>query len=457
MKKIILLLFTVISLSLFGQDNQVDSLTRLIKIASHDTVKIKLYQHLAEIDTDEKLAQHADEAALLIEKQLSILQKNSPAYFNILRFKAGNLENLGLVQQNKGDLSKAIDYHFQSLKIRESMQDKKSIGASLNNIGLIYSAMDQTDKALEFYEKSYDVCVKSGNTKMAAYALNGIADTYMHKQEYPKALKFYTKSMYMKKLINDKYGMSYSLNNIGVIYKKTGKLDSALFYFKKSLEMRKEINDRNGIVYSYINISRTLFVQNKLGEAKQFGEMALKISKELNFPNIIRYSADALQNIYEKQKKYEKAYEMLKISKEMGEIIVNDDTQKELLRKEMQYDYDKKNIADSIKTVEEKKLTSIKLKQEKNQRYLLYGGLALTLIFGGLMYNRFRITKKQKAIIEDQKRIVEKQKDIVEEKQKQVMDSIHYAKRIQQSLLPSEKYIEKQLTNIADKTNHRNG
>ena len=34
---------------------------------------------------------------------------------------------------------------------------------------------------------------------------------------------------------------------------------------------------------------------------------------------------------------------------------------------------------------------------------------------------------------------------IIEEKQKEIIDSIKYAKRIQQSLMPTEKYIEKSL------------
>lgn len=220
--------------------------------------------------------------------------------------------------------------------------------------------------------------------------------------------------------------------------KKLKQLDSAVIYFKKSLAIREEMNDRNGTVYSYINISRTLFAQNKLAEAKGYAEKALKISHELNFPNIIRFSAEALQNIYEKQKNFEQAYEMLKISKEMGEVIVNDETKKEMMQKEMQYIYDKKNIADSLKIVEEKKITSLQLKQEENQRYILYGGLAITLVFGGIMFNRFRLTNKQKNIIEQQKALVEL-------KQKEVMDSIHYAKRIQQSLLPTERYISRAL------------
>ncbi len=42
---------------------------------------------------------------------------------------------------------------------------------------------------------------------------------------------------------------------------------------------------------------------------------------------------------------------------------------------------------------------------------------------------------------------IEKQKELVEEKQKEIIDSIHYAKRIQIALLPSEKYIARRLNN----------
>ncbi len=435
MKKILILILTL-SLKVLSQNNSIDSLKTILKNTTSDSTKIRIYQLLAETDNEENLEKYADAQIILIEKQLSSLDKNSENYRSILVFKAAYYENMGLIEQNKGDLAKAIDYHFKALKLRETLSDDKAVGSSLNNIGLVYAALGENDKAQKFYEKSYETCTKSGNAKMAAYALNGIADIYMEKKEYKKALEIYKKSYAMKKTAEDKFGMSYSLNNIGVIYKKLGLLDSAVIYFKKSLKLREEINDRNGTVYSYINISRALFAQNKLAEAKKYAEKALTISRELNFPNIIRFSAEALQNIYEKQHNFEQAYEMLKISKEMGEIIVNDDAKKELMQKEMQYVYEKKNIADSIKVSEEKKITTYKLKQERNQRYVLYGGLGITLLFGFIMFNRFRLTKEQKNIIE-------RQKAIADIKQKEILDSIHYAKRIQQSLLPSEKYIER--------------
>jgi len=62
-------------------------------------------------------------------------------------------------------------------------------------------------------------------------------------------------------------------------------------------------------------------------------------------------------------------------------------------------------------------------------------------------YRSFRQKQKNNEIITLQKQEVEKQKDLVEAKQKEIVDSIHYAKKIQQSLLPTEKYIQRNLKN----------
>lgn len=47
-----------------------------------------------------------------------------------------------------------------------------------------------------------------------------------------------------------------------------------------------------------------------------------------------------------------------------------------------------------------------------------------------------------------QRKKISAQKDLIEDKQKEIIDSIHYAKRIQDSLLPTERYISKELTRL---------
>jgi hypothetical protein len=123
------------------------------------------------------------------------------------------------------------------------------------------------------------------------------------------------------------------------------------------------------------------------------------------------------------------------------------------MKRQTQREFDSRATADSIRISEEKKVAKILLEKKQTQRYALFAGLGMIAFFGVFMFGRFKTTQKQKRIIERQKSEVEKQKqiteeqrDIVEHKQKEILDSIRYAKRIQDSLLPNEKYIAKHLT-----------
>ena len=79
-------------------------------------------------------------------------------------------------------------------------------------------------------------------------------------------------------------------------------------------------------------------------------------------------------------------------------------------------------------------------------------GFVLVLIFAIYIFRSYRMKQKANKIIETQKQEVERQKELVEEKQKAMLDSIHYARRIQQSLLPTEKYIEKNIRRLKNKS-----
>src|ERR1700752_4293569 len=69
------------------------------------------------------------------------------------------------------------------------------------------------------------------------------------------------------------------------------------------------------------------------------------------------------------------------------------------------------------------------------------------MIFSFFLYRRFKITQKQKTVIEEQKALVEIKNKEVEEKQHEIIDSITYAKRLQQAILPSLAAVKEQLPN----------
>jgi len=75
-------------------------------------------------------------------------------------------------------------------------------------------------------------------------------------------------------------------------------------------------------------------------------------------------------------------------------------------------------------------------KQAHRNIYLLVTGL---IILTAVITIRLLVLNKRT------NKLLKERNALIEEKNKNITDSINYAKRIQQSLLPTEKYIEKKL------------
>jgi serine phosphatase RsbU (regulator of sigma subunit) len=118
----------------------------------------------------------------------------------------------------------------------------------------------------------------------------------------------------------------------------------------------------------------------------------------------------------------------------------------------MGYEFEKK---EALAKAEQDKLDAIAAEEKQKQRIaliLVAIVLLLVAVFAVFMYRRFKITQKQKHIIElqkeevtRQKTIVEQQKHLVEEHQKEIIDSINYAERIQRSFIATKEILNENL------------
>src|SRR6185437_6185447 len=145
---------------------------------------------------------------------------------------------------------------------------------------------------------------------------------------------------------------------------------------------------------------------------------------------------------------YKAAYQHYKLYIAYRDSLNNEETKKKTLQTSMQYEFDKKEIATKA---QQEKLDAINAEEKQKQRVIIYavaGLLLLVGVFAVFIYNRFRITHKQKQIIEEQKVLVDEAYEQLHEKNKEVMDSIHYAKRIQTASITSEKYIASSLNKL---------
>ncbi|MES2512916.1 MAG: tetratricopeptide repeat protein [Bacteroidota bacterium] len=396
---------------------------------------------------------------------------------------AYSLNNIGSIYKDQGDISKGLEYYHRSLKIREEIGDKKGVANALNNIGIIHKNQGDFKKGLEYHFRSLKMREQTHDNHGIAASLNNIGAIYnehgdpacqaskekCYRDAQAKALEYYNRSLKIREGINDKLGIGQSYSNIGGVYsnlaeeeKRLGNrskqedfLNLALDYYQKSLKIQEEIKDKSGIANSLINISTVLLHQHKGGEALKLAEKSLQISKELGFPKNMMRAAAALKRIYKKQNKAKEAFDMYSLEIQMRDSINNQETKKASVKKQFQYEYEKQAAADSVKHVEEQKVRNsqlaaqqAQLKQERTQRFALYGSLGLVIVFSIFVYKRFKVTQRQKKIIENQKLLVDQAFKQLEEKNKEVLDSIHYAKKIQTALLTNEKYINRKLNEL---------
>ena len=356
------------------------------------------------------------------------------------------LNNIGLIYLNQDNYKKAIEYLTQSLKKSKTKGYKENTSKTLNNIGLIYYNLKNLPLAIEFFDKSTKVKKEIGDKRGLSNTFNNIGLIYSEQGENKKALEYYNKSLKIKEAINDNRGAAGNLSNIGWIYISTDDYDRALDYFLKSLTIYEELKEKKGLANSYYSIGTVYMHQKDYDKTIEYSIRSLDIAQEIGAPQNIEDASQALWEAYKAKGEFASALKMYELFVATRDSINSEENQKAVIRQEYKYQYEKQAAADSIKNAEARKVKDaqltaekVKNKQQKQQQYFLFVGLAIALLFGGFIFNRFRITNKQKGIIEEQKEEVDTAYGQLEEKNREVLDSITYAKRIQSAMLPKSK------------------
>ncbi|HEY0031480.1 MAG TPA: tetratricopeptide repeat protein [Bacteroidia bacterium] len=426
MKRIIYLLFFLCSFEGMSQVN-IDSLWKVWNnTANPDTVRLEA---MGIISFDGYIYSNSDSAFYCAQLQYNFAKKCGNK-----KYQAQALNTQGTSFYMRGDHGTAIDFYTKSLKIREEIGDKRGEASCINNIGAIYTDQGQPEKALDCYKRSLKIREAIGDKDGMAASYNNIGAIYAEQMENTLAIEYYTRSLKIREEIGDQIGIGTAYNNMGRVYTYLNDVRKARDYYHRGLAIRERNGDVRGQAMSLYNIGVT-YVEEDINKAIDYNERSLKISRDAGFVSHISYSSLALYEYYKKTGRYKDALEMYELYTKMNDSIKSENSQKEVMQQEMQYTYEKQKALD---VKEHEKQNAIAAEQKNKQRIIIYAsttGLLLVLLFAVFVFNRLRITRKQKNIIEEQK-------GIVDQKQGEILDSINYAKRLQDAILPRQNLVK---------------
>ena len=341
------------------------------------------------------------------------------------------------------DYKNAKEYYTKTKAIWIELKDTR-VAWVLRRIGACYSGLHDLPNALKNFNESIDL--SENESKGIARTILEIADAYKFNNEYKNALFYYQKALAMAKKINGFEDVQFQcLNRIGNTYRDEQNYDSALVFIARGLNVARELNNEHRIMQSELSLVKNYYAKGNFAAAKNiFSEekykkfqLAYGLSRDMieiekyffKIDSTIGLNKEALSHYI----KYKQLYEKFN----------NEDLTKQATKEKYQEEFHKQQAEQAQKDV-------IVNKEKQKQKLILWfviGGLALLAVFAAFIYNRFKVSQKQNKIISEQKLEVEEQKHLVEEKQKEIIESITYAKRLQEAILPPQEFIDVHIPN----------
>ncbi|MFL5752721.1 MAG: tetratricopeptide repeat protein [Bacteroidia bacterium] len=432
------LFFLHLGSACFGQ-HKTDSLLLLLKTDKPDTVKLfrlvrisREYDNSGAYDSARKYAN----IALGLSAEIQNLSRDQKISYAAKKGAAGAYNSLGIIYADLGNYPEALKNHFASLRINESIGEKRGIAASYNNIGLVYNDQDNNEEALKNYAACLKIYLEMGNKKGIAAAYNNIGLVYANQGKPEKALENHYAALRIRETLGDKKGLANSYNNIGLAKHNQKKYEEALSNHFIALRLRDSLGDRSGMAGSYCNIGQAYLGEKKYKEAEDYLNRAKSLAQKIGQRDFLKNTYKTFIDLDSAKGDFKGAFSYHKLYIALRDSMDNETTRTKTLQEQLSYDFEKKEAA--VKAGQDKK-DALQLSENRRQKVVLWsvlGGLLLVIAFSFFLFRALHISRKQKAIIE-------MQKDIVDIKQKEILDSIRYAKRIQMALMPGELFIER--------------
>lgn len=394
------------------------------------------------------------------------------------RLVAFSLNTIGSAYNYLGNNDSAIYYHEQALLIQESTKDNLGIGRSLTNIGIAYTSNGLNDKAikcfLEAEQKFINVKFDVGLSKL----YNSMGSLFYNINDFNNSILYYKKGIAISKKLNDKV-LNYSLKiNLANVYSSVNKPNEALALYKESyfpVKAGSNYSDLimvcNNICHEYLNLKNFTLAKHYCDEAlllikdyeiedylktTSFSNHADILAHEGRFDEAVVFVDSALsmlKNSPDSNKEIGLKFQLGKMLHKSGDYQRSHEVLMEALNlKDALYNKNLKEKLSEINTIHEveKKESQIQLLSDAQQKqktinYLLIGVAFISFIAIIVLINSYRRKKQDNEIIQLQKNEVVIKSKVIEEKQKEILDSINYAKRIQYALLASEKLLKENL------------
>jgi serine phosphatase RsbU (regulator of sigma subunit)/tetratricopeptide (TPR) repeat protein len=353
--------------------------------------------------------------------------------------------NKGISYLLEGINASALENLLKGLKLVEPLHDSVDIASYCNIVGVLYQRMKAYDKALAWWKKGIGLVKRDAKTGQEQYMdyYGNLGSLYTEELQYDSALSNYNKSLLLSQAMHANKQTAISFQNIGDVYIRQKKYAEALDFTKRSINLTKDYKEDYGTAQLYLNMGLISKGLKQYPEAHTYFEKALELEKGDISIDDLRQIYEELAGLNEEEHDYAQAYKNHLLFTKFKDSIYNQQNLTALSDLKASYEIDKEQEEMDAKEKVENLRRDVEMHRQKLIDTALGVGFLLLGIGAFFLYRSYRIKKKANVVIvEQQYEIAHKNSSLVQIN-KEISDSINYAKYIQQAILPPLDQIRK--------------
>lgn len=364
---------------------------------------------------------------------------------------------LGVCQRNLGNLSDAVDYYDLGLQTSLKFGFRDQEAYSYINLGNVYLYQDNLESAEENLKKGLNLGLSLRDSSIMSYCYLNLGRVFLEQKRNKESLDYLQSALDLRfALHSSDDAISTVIKYMGDVYGQMQDFDAALEYYMRARSYKGSYSDVDMSADISNRISELYFNRRMYDSALVYAKMSLDYAKSVGTKIRIRNAYNSMAKVYHKFNNYKEASECYKNELMYYDSVFNDQLSQKIVNLKFNSEQYKKQC-EIIDLNKQKEIRGIYIKMLV--LFVIMGVVLVVFLIRGNIRKRktnhqlklqkieienknIEISRRSDEIsaqleeLERQKNFIEQQNNVLVRQQKQITDSIMYAKRIQNALFP---------------------
>ncbi|MGZ3884152.1 MAG: tetratricopeptide repeat protein [Bacteroidia bacterium] len=344
------------------------------------------------------------------------------------------LYNISLVYTARGEHRNTIEILLKAMNLALITKDTVNLMGLNEGLGMAWSQLDEPGKGLLYLNKAYQFSILRKDLYEQGGILIDIGNIYQQRNDHYRAINYYDEAILITRKDEDKRRTAVAISNKATSLMHLGNYRTALELSDEAIAITTGINYIKGLSDALANKAECLLLLKQYKEAEPFAIKAMEIAARIRTRKEEYRTYLLLSTIYDKLNDRKKAYDYYKKHIRLRDSLNNKDEIRIISGIEFGFEKEKLNQQRQF----EEASAAAEVKKQKSIRNIVMGaGIIMLALFFFILKN-YSAKRRANNEITRQHKIIEQQND-------SILQSIAYARRIQQAILTPPETIRRLL------------